>query len=67
MKVEVKQKIEVYEINDEDVPIGKTETMSVDSHWNRDEFVVLGFRGKRLTVTASNLQDAIRNATNTGI
>lgn len=65
MKIEVEQKVEIYEIDDEEVSTNKK--LEVNSHWNRDEFVVLKFEGISITVDADNLRDAIRNATNTGI
>ena len=67
MKVEVHQKIEVYEVDGIDVPIGQSKKLEVNSHWNRAEFVVMKFGKTSFTVSATNLSNAIRNATNTGM
>jgi len=65
-RIEVTQKIEVYEINDEEVPIGKTVTIGVESHWNLDESVVLRIGRKSYTVVGNDLITATKNAMNTG-
>ena len=65
-KIDITQKINVYEVDDEEVATGKTVELGVNSHWNYDDFVVLEFGGKKLTVDADNLMAAIQNATNTG-
>ena len=65
-RVKVKQEIEVYEIDGEAVGIGETVSMAVNSHWNRNEFVVIGFNGKELTVVGDDLKTAIKNAENSG-
>lgn len=59
-------KLPIYEINGTDVPPGaKDAEIEVASHWNESSKVVLVVDGKRLTVVASDLGAAIRNATNT--
>ena len=65
-RIEVTQKIEVYEINDEEVPIGKTVTIGVESHWNLDNRVVLRIGRKSYTVVGNDLITATKNAMNTG-
>ena len=63
--IEVTSKVSIYEVKDETVPIGKNVEMDVSSHWNHDEWVVLKFQGKEITVNAADLKAAINNATNT--
>ena len=63
-KVEVKQTIQVYEVDDEKVPIGKNVTLGIDSHWNWDERIVLRFGKSKLTVLGEDLKTAIDNAMN---
>lgn len=65
-RINIKQEIQVYEVNDVEVPIGKEVTIRVDSHWNRDELVVLGIGRKRYTVVSEDLVTAIHNAENSG-
>lgn len=65
-RIKVAQEVKVYEVNEEEVGVGKEEHITVDSHWNRREFVVIGFGDKKLTVVGNNLQTAIENAQNTG-
>ena len=65
-RIEVTQKIEVYEINDEEVPIGKTVTIGVESHWDLDNRVVLRIGRKSYTVVGNDLITATKNAMNTG-
>ena len=63
--IEVKQVIEIYEVDDKELLVGKNVALGVDSHWNNNEFVVLRFGKKRLTVFGEDLKTAIDNATNT--
>mgnify|MGYP001612247348 FL=1 len=64
--VDVYNKISVYEIDDKEVGPGQNPELTIESHWNIEDFVVLGFMGKKLTVAADALTTAIKNATNTG-
>ena len=67
MKIEVKQEIKVYEVDDVEVIAGKIVKLGVDSHWSNNEFVILQYgKNQSVTVKASDLSDAIKNATNTG-
>ena len=52
-------KVEVYESNGKDIPIGKSEYMAVLSHWNRGERIVLVFNNQKVTVIANELVAAI--------
>ena len=65
--IKVKQTIQAYEVNGEEVGVGKLGDIiiKVNSHWNRDYFVVLAIEGKEYTVSASDLTAAIKNAQNT--
>lgn len=62
--IKVSDEVPVYEINDTEATGLERPTISVQSHWNRDAFVVLVVDGKRYTVTARDLQAATNNATN---
>jgi len=64
VRIKVSQEATVYEVNGEDTKAGKM--IKFDSHWNRDEFVIIQFGSKRLTVVGKDLETAIDNATNTG-
>ena len=67
MKVDVKQKIEIYEVNDKKTPAGSSLKLEINSHWNRSQLVVLKFNNQSIAVSARNLRDAIANATNIGL
>lgn len=60
----VKTEINVYEENGQDVPVGETKKISVESHWNRKNFVVIKIGKKTVTVVGSHLSEAISNAQN---
>lgn len=55
--------VDIYEVDGQEsaVPVPR---LLVSNHWNRDSLVVLEVHGKRLTVSARDLQAAIANATN---
>lgn len=63
--IKIKQTIEIYEENDEQVPMGINKSMGVESHWNRDERVILVVGKRRITVIGQDLITAIQNAMNT--
>ena len=42
----------------------EADELHVRSHWNRNELVVLDWRGHSITVVADDLKRAISNATN---
>ena len=56
--------IEIYETNGEESPIANYPLMTVESHWNRNEMIVLKIGKKSVTVLADELKKAIDNATN---
>ena len=60
----VKYRSTIYEIDDKDTKLVGGPELQVESHWNRDEFVVLNFNDKRCTVDANDLVRAIKNCTN---
>lgn len=41
-----------------------SDQLVVTAHWNRNSLVILSFRGKAITVVASELVRAIQNARN---
>ena len=67
--IQVVSEVEPYELNGDtlfDVKSRKP-SLTVKSHWNRKEFVVLKFGDDQsFTVNANDLEAAIRNATNSG-
>ncbi|MBU6232250.1 hypothetical protein KGP36_06470 [Patescibacteria group bacterium] len=66
--MEVQNKIRVYEIDDNDTPIGSDYLMIIRSHWNDEDMVILELpleaKGKSVTVVAKDLRMAMENATN---
>jgi len=65
-RIEIKQKVKAYEVDDTDVPVGVDKTVGVDSHWNRDNWVVLHIGRNRYTVVGDDMKTAIDNAMNSG-
>ncbi len=61
--ISVTSTLKAYEIDGKTAPIDAT-PISVKSHWNRDELVVLVIEGKEYTVLAKDLRAAIENGTN---
>ena len=62
--MEIKQTIDVQEIDGKDVPVMARVTIGIDSHWNYKSLVVLVVGEKKYTVDAGQLDKAIENATN---
>lgn len=62
--MKVVSKIQIYEIDGQDVDLKKQEILSIESHWNYHDFVVLHFGDKEITVNAEELIKAINNAGN---
>ena len=62
--MDVLNTIQVYEIDNSEVPIGKNETIGIASHWNMDDRVKILIGVKSYTVIARDLEMAIKNATN---
>jgi len=59
-------KLEVFEIDGsqpEDSSLNRMRLKTL-SHWNRKEFAIIDFEGKSVTVIASELIRAIKNAQN---
>lgn len=61
--IKVKNEIKVCEINNKEVDWPKN-SIQVLSHWNDDNKVVLVIDDKCYTVSANDLEAAIKNATN---
>jgi hypothetical protein len=62
MKVE--NEIQIYEVNGYEIKTPPVPYLKIASHGIRDAFVVIEIDGQRYTVIASQLEKAIRNATN---
>lgn len=60
----VTNEIKIYETNGKDTLVGENPMLKINSHWNRQNCVVIEIDGKRITVVASQLEKAIQNATN---
>ena len=54
--------IEIYENDGKNAPAD--EILQVSSHWSDNNFVVLHYDSKSITVSAKDLQKAIENAIN---
>ena len=66
-RVEVKQKIRVYEVNGNEVTLGEDDVvLGVNSHWIKRGLVVLDFRGEQFAVAGDDLILATHNAMNAG-
>lgn len=63
--INVVNKLKIYEINDEEIDINDEKILEVENHWNIRNFVVLKFNDVKITVSANDLEAAIKNATNT--
>jgi hypothetical protein len=63
--IEVINKVQIYEKGGEDVPPGKDAYLTIKSHWNLSERVILRFGKTELTVLAKDLIAAVKNAQNT--
>lgn len=64
--INVKCEVRSYERNGEEI-YGEKDDVLVESHWNREAFVVISIRGRRslkLTVLAQDLKAAIENCVN---
>lgn len=68
MRMKVQSEVRVYERDGAEVPVGSHAVITISSHWNRSDLVVLQVDGSAatITVTARELEAAIRNAMNTG-
>jgi len=66
--IKVTNEVEPYERNGDDFECGlksKKPIIKVESHWNRQEFVIIQIAdGDSFTVVASDMIAAINNATN---
>jgi hypothetical protein len=59
--------VRVYEIDGKELTGPKNDIrLSVHSHWNERQFIVIEIEGKRYTVVAYDLETAIKNASNVG-
>ena len=61
--IKVINEVSIHEIDGKETSV-PTPVLTVLSHWNHDSLVVLHTDGKKITVSARELQAAITNATN---
>jgi hypothetical protein len=61
--ISVHSGVNVYEFSGEKVPPGNY-VLHVEAHWNCDRMVILQFKDLRISVSATDLLEAIKNATN---
>jgi hypothetical protein len=62
--IRVNNKVKVYEQDNVQLPVNENVELVVESHWNRDDCVVLIVDGKKYTVIGKDLHAAIINAKN---
>ena len=64
--INVVNKLNIYEVDGKETNNIKDEKiLEVKSHWNIQRFVILKFNDVEITVSARDLETAIKNATNT--
>jgi len=63
--IEIRQKVEVYEVDGGEVPIGKMVAIGVNSHPFRNQWVIIKTGKKSYAVKGYELIGAIKNAMNT--
>ena len=61
--IKVNSEVNIQEDRGQEVTLGNRR-LHVESHWNRNEWVVLTIGDERVTVDASDLEAAIKNARN---
>lgn len=62
MTLEISNKVDVYEIDGEEVD---DRTIEVNSHWQiSNSFIILKIKGQAYTIDSSDLIKAINNASN---
>lgn len=62
--IEVVSKIQIYEIDGEETNIRKQESLTIQSHWNYHDLIVIRYGDKSLTVNKEDLMKAVVNAGN---
>lgn len=62
--MKVVNELHVYEVDGNDVPVSEKMTVTVESHWNQDELVVIGVCGRTVALLGRELITAARNAQN---
>ncbi|MCP4651488.1 MAG: hypothetical protein GY853_15600 [PVC group bacterium] len=63
--IKVENTVKIYEMNGEETA-SEDKNVKISSHWNRNELVNIKITGvAMITVSAKDLESAIRNATNT--
>lgn len=68
MGIKVGSEIEIYEVDGKETPAlsSKRPHVVIESHWNRNEMIVMTVDEKKYTIVARDLVCAVANATNTG-
>lgn len=56
--MKIKIEVTIYEVNGEDK--SGDDVLEIESHWNKDELVVIKFGKKSLTIRADELTEAIQ-------
>ncbi len=62
--IEVENKVELYELNGDEISGIDRPTITVKSHWNDDDFVIIVIDNKEYTVAENDIITAIKNACN---
>ena len=64
--MKVQNKVEVYEVDDMELPAGReAKTITIESHWRWTDKVVINTHGMGIvTMSVDDLEKAIRNACN---
>ena len=63
--IKVTSEVKIYEIGGKEVKLGTNKVLSIESHWNKSDFVNITLPGfDPITVPAGDLKAAIENAQN---
>ena len=64
--LKIETKLDPVEINDTEVKglPNDADKVIISAHWNMNQWVIIDFHGRTVTVNARDLQRAITNATN---
>lgn len=65
-RIEINQKIRVYERNGKEVTSPTEETIGINAHWNDDNMVILVINDQSYTVAGNDVLTAVANAMNSG-
>ena len=65
-RIEIQQKIKIYEKDGEEVELPTEDTIGVNAHWCDDSMIILVIDGQSYTVVGSDILIATENAMNSG-